>query len=92
MKKPIQGAVIALSAAALFTAGNALAGSHGDGKAAGGDDAKVSCTGVNECSGKGECAAKGNECAGKNKCKGEGVQKMSAEDCAAKGGKVAADG
>lgn len=86
MKKPIQGAVIALSAAALFTAGEAMAGSHGD--AAGGDDAKVSCTGLNECAGKGECASKGNECAGKNKCKGMGVQKMSAEDCKAKGGTV----
>ncbi len=86
MNKPVKGAMIALSAAALFTAGTALAGSHGDAPA--GDDAKVSCTGVNECAGKGECAAKGNDCAGKNKCKGMGVQKMTEKDCEAKGGKV----
>ena len=88
MNKPAKGAMIAISAAALFTAGPALAGSHGDAAAGGGDDAKVSCTGVNECSGKGECAAKGNDCAGKNTCKGMGVTKMTEEECEAKGGKV----
>ena len=58
MNRPAKGAMIALSAAALFTAGPALAGSHGD--AAAGDDAKVKCVGLNECAGKGECASKGN--------------------------------
>lgn len=88
MNKSAKGAMVALSAAALFTAGTAIAGSHADAAAEGGDDAKVSCSGVNECAGKGECAAKGNDCAGKNKCKGMGVQKMTADECKAKGGKV----
>lgn len=88
MNKPAKGAMIALSAAALFTAGTALAGTHGDAAADGGDDAKVSCSGVNDCAGKGECAANGNDCAGKNKCKGMGVVKLTEEECKAKGGKV----
>ena len=86
MNKMTKGATIALSAAALFAAGTAFAGSPDAADA--GKDAKVKCVGVNECAGKGECAAKGNECAGKNKCKSAGVLKLSAEECKAKGGKV----
>ena len=74
MDRRSTGALVAISVAALFSAGSAFATSH-DG---GGEkkDAKVKCMGV-------------NECAGKNKCKGQGVVMMSTEDCTKKGGKIA---
>ena len=86
MRKTSKGAVIALSAAAMFTAGQALAEHHKAAEPA--QDAKVKCVGVNDCAGKGECASKGNECAGKNECKSSGMIKLSADDCKAKGGTV----
>ena len=87
MDRRSTGALVAISVAALFSAGSAFATSH-DG---GGEkkDAKVKCMGVNECAGKGGCASAHNECAGKNKCKGQGVVMMSAEECTKKGGKTA---
>lgn len=87
MDRKSKGALVAISVAALFSAGSAFAASH-DG---GGEkkDAKVKCMGVNECAGKGGCASAHNDCAGKNKCKGMGVMMMSAEECKTKGGKTA---
>ena len=87
MDRRSKGALVAISVAALFSAGSAFATSH-DG---GGEkkDAKVKCTGVNDCAGKGGCASASNDCAGKNKCKGQGVVMMNAEECKQKGGKTA---
>lgn len=82
-----KGALVAISVAALFSAGPAFAGSHEGGGEK--QDVKVKCMGANECAGKGGCASAHNECAGKNKCKGMGVMMMSAEECKQKGGKVA---
>ncbi len=48
----------------------------------------IFCGGVNSCTAKSECKTKKHECAGKNECKGQGVLKMSADDCKAKGGNV----
>ena len=45
------------------------------------------CHGVNACNGQGACGGAGNPCAGHNECKGKGWLKMSAEQCAEKGGK-----
>lgn len=83
-----KGALIAVSVAALFSAGAgpALAGQHEGGGEK--QEAKVKCMGANECAGKGGCASAHNECAGKNKCKGMGVVQMTAEECKQKGGKV----
>ena len=53
------------------------------------------CRGKNDCKGQGGCGTKAsgcqgkNECKGKGACKGQGFVKMTAEDCKAKGGKVA---
>ncbi len=60
----------------------------------------VMCYGVNACKGHGTCAGKVDACSGKsgceaktscaghNSCKGKGFTKLSAKDCADKGGKV----
>ena len=61
----------------------------------------VKCYGANACKGQGSCHGKVDgcdgkngcdtktSCAGQNACKGKGIMKMSKEECAAKGGKVA---
>ena len=56
-------------------------------EAKGGD--QVLCAGINACKGQSACAGAGNACAGHNGCKGQGSVKTTAEDCRAKGGKVA---
>jgi hypothetical protein len=53
--------------------------------------AKVKCEGINECKGKSSCATAGNACAGMNSCKGKGVIEVTAKECKAKKGKVAAE-
>lgn len=52
------------------------------------DPAAIFCGGVNSCKAKGECKTKKNDCTGKNECKGQGILKMSAKECASKGGTV----
>ncbi|MEN9577040.1 MAG: hypothetical protein RJA70_49 [Pseudomonadota bacterium] len=49
----------------------------------------VKCLGIHECKGKSACGVPdGHACAGQNDCKGKGWIKVSAEECAAKGGSV----
>lgn len=86
MKQSTRGAIVALSVAALFGARGALAADSAADAPKG--DAKVKCSGINECAGKGSCGGAGNACAGKNTCKGKGVVETTAEECAAKSGKV----
>ena len=87
MHKNTKGMLIAGAAAALFLSGAVTA--RAEDKAAG---EKVSCTGINACKGQGACAGAGHSCGGQNACKGQGVVKATAEECKAKGGKVAEDG
>ena len=87
MKKQIQGAVLAAAVATIFAAQGAIAE---DAKPAEGKEVK--CSGINACKGQGACAGAGHSCGGQNACKGQGVTTTSAEDCKAKGGKVAEDG
>lgn len=54
-------------------------------------DGAVKCAGVNSCKGHSECKTATSECKGLNSCKGEGwVEKSSAAECVAAGGKVIA--
>ena len=87
MNTKSKGMLIAGAAAALFLSGAVTA--RAEDKAAG---EKVSCTGINACKGQGACAGAGHSCGGQNACKGKGVVKATAEECKAKGGKVAEDG
>lgn len=48
----------------------------------------VKCGGVNACKGMGKCQTPNNSCKSSNRCKGMGWVHLSAEDCAAQGGKV----
>lgn len=51
--------------------------------------ASVKCQGINSCKGQGECAGPGHPCGKHTSCKGQGwLTTPSAEECAAKGGKV----
>ena len=77
------GVVLAAAAAALFSAGVVTVTSTAD--AAG-----VHCTGANACKGQSACKSATNSCKGQNACKGQGwVETSSADECTAKGGKVA---
>ena len=87
MTSKTKGMMIASAAAALFLSGAVTA--RAEEKAAG---EKVMCGGINACKGKGACAGAGHSCGGQNACKGQGVVKATAEECKAKGGKVAEDG
>ena len=80
----IKGTVIAASVAGLFASVIPLVASAD--KTAD----VVACEGVNACKGKSACSGMGHACSGKNACKGKGMMKISAKDCADKGGKVAA--
>ena len=83
MKKPLQGALIAAAAAALFVAAPAYAGEEAA------KEANVKCMGANECKGHGACSGADNDCTGKNECKGKGFIKTSSEEeCEEKGGAV----
>ena len=79
-----KGMLIAGAAAALFLSGAVTARAE---EKKGGDE--VMCSGINACKGKGACAGAGHSCGGQNACKGQGVVKSTAEECKAKGGKVA---
>jgi hypothetical protein len=80
-----RGVLIAAGAAALVLAGCAGAGSNYGASSA----AQVHCTGVNACKGTSDCKTAENACKGQNVCKGHGFLSMSAEECTAKGGKIA---
>lgn len=83
---PLVVAGLLAGACSTKEGGAAASASHSAAPAGG---ASVFCAGVNSCSAKSECATEAHACAGKNTCKGEGILKMSAEDCRAKGGRVA---
>jgi hypothetical protein len=85
MSKSLTGLTLATAAAALFTAGATLSTAV---QAA--DTMTVKCTGVNSCKGSSECKTATSACKGQNACKGHGwVNKASAKECEAAGGKVA---
>jgi hypothetical protein len=81
-----RGALIAAGAAVLVLAGCAATG------AATGTDsmAQVRCLGVNSCKGTSDCKTAENACKGQNQCKGQGFLSMSADECRAQGGQIAA--
>jgi len=84
----LKGAAIAGALTALFTGGLV----HAEGKADKAGSQIIKCNGTNDCKGKGACKSAKNDCKGKNGCKGEGFShEASAKECAAKGGKVAAN-
>ena len=72
---------LAASAAVLFAIGAAAtAANAGEG---------VKCAGINSCKGTSACKTASSSCKGQNSCKGLGwTQAASAEECAAKGGKL----
>ncbi|MCF6198513.1 MAG: hypothetical protein L3J67_03790 [Hyphomicrobiaceae bacterium] len=81
------GAAVAAAAAAFIVAGAAapvMAGDMGHGAAG----KNVHCHGVNVCKGKTACKTAGNACKGQNGCKGKGFVAVSADACAAIGGKT----
>jgi hypothetical protein len=80
-KKVRNGALIALSAAALIQSGMALSADS--------TEAKVHCAGVNSCKGTSACKSAENACKGQNVCKGHGWLPLSAKECTDKGGTVA---
>lgn len=81
------GVAIAAAAAALFALGAAQAAQPMP--AADQGSMAVHCTGANACKGQSECASAKNQCKGQNACKGQGwINKKSAEECTAAGGKV----
>ena len=83
MDKKLTGALLAVTAAALFVTGQVT--TAGKAFAAG----KVKCAGVNSCKGKGDCSSAKQSCKGKNTCKGKGwVFEESEAACKKKGGTV----
>ena len=88
MKQTIKsGALVAAAVAAMALSGNVLAS---DAAAAASASDAVHCTGINSCKGTSDCKTAENACKGKNVCKGHGFVSVSKEECAKKGGKVAA--
>ncbi|WP_341503554.1 hypothetical protein [Gallaecimonas sp. GXIMD4217] len=81
--KGVQGAALAMAAAALFSS-PALAGGDKHGKSA---SHEVHCYGVNACKGHNDCKGADNACAGQASCKGTGFVTMSAKACKDVGGK-----
>jgi hypothetical protein len=87
MDNTTKGALIASAVAALLVAcGGAT--QTGAAPTAADPAGKVKCTGINECRGKGVCAQADHQCGGKNACKGQGVTLLTADACAAQGGKT----
>jgi hypothetical protein len=91
MKNPIRtGSITAIAAASLFAA---ACGSKTPAPAAPATmekTAAIACMGINACKAQGSCKSEKNACKGQNECKGQGIMEASAEDCATKGGTVAA--
>ena len=81
----VKGALIATTLAALFGCAetNKQAAS-----APSGTGGTVKCLGINSCKGQGECSTAEHSCGKHTPCKGHGWLSVSAEECAAKGGKV----
>lgn len=75
MKTKLTGALLASSAALLFTA--VAPAAH----AAEAKEAKMHCEGVNSCKGTSACATKANSCAGQNSCKGQGFLELTKAQC-----------
>ena len=77
-------AVLAATAAALFTSGVTLMATV----ATAGDDGgkMVHCQGVNGCKGQSDCKSAHNSCKAQNSCKGQGWKSMTKSDCEAAGG------
>jgi hypothetical protein len=69
----VSGAALATAAALLFS-GVALG-------AAGAEEAKVHCMGVNACKGQSACKTAQNECKGQNACKGQGFTELTQKEC-----------
>jgi len=93
MKNPLKhGTLIAITAASLFAAACSKSAdrSSSTGSAPADQTAKVHCQGVNACKGKSGCRTAHNACAGQNGCKGQGFVDMTAQQCEAEGGTVAA--
>jgi hypothetical protein len=78
-----KGMSIAAAAASLFMAGCSM-------PIAGGETAKVHCTGVNSCKGTSDCKTASSSCKGQNSCKGQGWKELSKAECDSAGGKAAA--
>jgi hypothetical protein len=72
MKTKLTGALLASSAAMLFTAAIPVANA---------EEAKIHCEGVNSCKGTSACATKTNACKGQNSCKGQGFLEMTQAQC-----------
>lgn len=80
--KKLSGVALASAAAALLLSGMATSVSASE------QPATVKCSGINSCKGTGACGTADHACAGQNSCKGHGWVKVSAEECATKGGTV----
>ena len=79
------GATLAAAAATLFLAGTVVSTVSTPANAAQGK-----CMAGNACKGQSACKSATNSCKGLNACKGQGwVETSSADECTAKGGKVA---
>ena len=86
-----KGNLVAFALAGLFATGACSQAKDSEPKkeaASPAMSANVKCMGVNECAGHGGCKSAANECKGHNGCKGKGFVEMTADDCAAKGGKA----
>lgn len=81
-----RGALIAAGAAVLVLAGCAATGTPKSTDSM----AQVHCLGVNACKGTSDCKTANNACKGQNQCKGQGFLGMSADECRAQGGQIAA--
>ena len=80
----LKGALIVAAVAALF----GCMGSNPEPQAPSGTAGSVRCAGINSCKGQGECSTADHSCGKHTPCKGQGWLSVSAEECAAKGGKV----
>jgi hypothetical protein len=86
MNTTIRGGLIAGAVAGLFAcASNQPAPQAPSGTTA----TTVRCQGINACKGQGECSGPDHPCGKHTACKGQGwLTVQSADDCAARGGKV----
>jgi len=71
--------LMASAVAGLLALG--VAGTASADEAAGKDDSKVKCYGVNKCKGTGACGGAGYSCAGNNACKGQGWLHIDKDTC-----------
>jgi hypothetical protein len=77
----VTGAALAFAAASVFAMLPAIGS-----RAA---ETGVHCYGINGCKGQNDCKTDKNACKGQGSCKGQGfLEKKSAEECTAAGGKV----